>query len=291
VKLLVPPGDTRGLMRWVAMLTGSKNTLKGVGFFLGGLLLAQLGFRSACVAMATALVVALIASVVLLPVAAGKSKSKPSLGQLFAHDARVNWLSAARLFLFGSRDIWFVLALPVFLSEVLNWQHAEVGAALAVWVIGYGIVQASAPRWLGAQRGKADARALGRWTLALVPVLAGIWAGFVADASPAASLAIGLSVFGVVFATISALHSYLIVAYAEEDQVALKVGFYYMANAMGRFVGTLLSGAVYQFAGGGRSGLLACVGASACFALISAALCIPLRKAETHYAAVAANAE
>lgn len=287
VKLLVPPGDAHGLLRWVAVLTGSKNTLKGVGFFLGGLLLTQLGFAGACAAMAIGLTVALAASIGLLPRAAGKSKVKAKLGELVSRDDRVNWLSAARLFLFGSRDIWFVLALPVFLSEALGWQHAEVGGALALWVIGYGIIQAAAPRWLGARRGKAQAASLGRWTSALAPVLAAIWIGLALELSPAVVLAVGLAAFGLVFATNSALHSYLIVAYAEEDTVAMKVGFYYMANAMGRFVGTLLSGALYQFAGEGRSGLLACIAGSAAFVVISAALCVPLRAAKRRHAVAA----
>jgi MFS transporter, APGE family, 1-arseno-3-phosphoglycerate exporter len=290
VKLLVPAGDAHGLMRWVAVLTGSKNTLKGVGFFLGGLLLTQLGFRGACVAMAVGLAVALIASITLLPRAAGKSKGTVALRTLISRDARVNWLSAGRLFLFGSRDIWFVLALPVFLTEALGWNHTEVGGALAIWVIGYGLVQASAPRWLGAKRGKASAAALGRWILALAPVLAGIWLGIAAGFAPALVLAVGLSVFGLVFATNSALHSYLIVAYAEQDTVALKVGFYYMANAMGRFVGTLLSGALYQLAGAGERGLLICIAGSTVFVLISAGLCIPLRAAERRHDALLVGA-
>ena len=288
VKLLVPRGDAHGLMRWVAVLTGSKNTLKGVGFFLGGFLLAALGFEGACVAMAAGLAIALVASAAVLPRAAGKSGAALRLGEVFSHDARVNWLSAARLFLFGSRDVWFVLALPVFLSQVLGWEHAEVGAALAVWVFGYGVVQAAAPRWLGARNGKANGAALGAWTIALVPILAAIWFGLAHELSPLAVLAIGLTAFGLVFATNSALHSYLIVAYAEEDNVALKVGFYYMANAMGRFVGTLLSGALYQLAGEGRDGLLACVAGSAVFVVISAALCVPLRSAERRHEQAAA---
>jgi len=291
VKLLVPGGDAHGLLHWVAVLTGSKNTLKGVGFFLGGLLLTQLGFRGACLAMAIGIAVALIAAGVMLPRAAGKSSVDVKLGQLVSHDARVNWLSAARLFLFGSRDIWFVLALPVFLSQALGWSHAEVGGALAVWVIGYGLVQAVAPRWLGARHGKAGAGALGRWTLALAPVLVAIYAGISAELSPALVLAVGLSIFGAVFATNSALHSYLIVAYAEEDTVALKVGFYYMANAMGRFVGTLLSGALYQLAGEGERGMLVCILGSTVFVLISAVACIPLRAAERRHDALLAAAE
>lgn len=287
VKLLVPEGDAHGLLRWVAVLTGSKNTLKGVGFFLGGFLLSQLGFKGACIAMAIGLAVTLIASSFMLPPAAGKSKGGVRLGQLISRDARVNWLSAARLFLFGSRDIWFVLALPMFLSDVLDWTHTEVGASLALWVIGYGFTQAFAPRWLGNAPGQGQARRLLHWTNSLSIALFAMLIGFACNVSPILILSVGLGLYGFLFATNSALHSYLIVAYSEADTVALKVGFYYMANAMGRFVGTLLSGLIYQLAGGKQSGLIACLIGSAAFALVSALLCLPLRKAELRAAHVA----
>lgn len=285
VKLVVRADDQRGLMRWVAALTGSKNTLKGVGFFLGGLLLSTLGFKGACLAMAAALVVALVVSVALLPRAAGRAPKKVALAQLVSRDARVNWLSAARLFLFGSRDIWFVLALPLYLASSLGWTSAEVGASLAAWVIGYGMIQAVAPTFIGGA-GPDGARAapaggrLGLWTLALVVPLLGIVAGLQSGGSPPLTLALGLVAFGVVFAAGSALHSYLIVAYAERDNVALSVGFYYMANALGRLVGTVLSGSLFQLAGEGQRGLVACVLGSTVFVVVSAALCAPLRAAE-----------
>ena len=152
VKLVVPRDDNRGLMRLVAVLTGSKNTLKGIGFFLGGFLLSQFGFRDTCWAMAATLALVLVLSMFALPRAAGRSTSKIQLSQLLSKDARVNWLSGSRFFLFGARDIWFVLALPIFLSSALAWSHAQVSGFLAVWVIGYGIVQASAPAFVGEEK-------------------------------------------------------------------------------------------------------------------------------------------
>ena len=81
----------------------------------------------------------------------------------------------------------------------------------------------------------------------------------------------GLLVFGVVFALNSALHSYLIVSYAKDDGVSLDVGFYYMSNAMGRLIGTLLSGWVYQ-----AYGLEACLWISSLFVTIAAMISITL---------------
>jgi MFS family permease len=285
VKLVVPEGDQHGLMRWVAILTGSKNTLKGVGFFLGGLLLTSLGFRGATVAMAVALVLSLGAASLMLPPAAGRAASEVRLSQVVSRDPKVNWLSASRLFLFGSRDIWFVLALPLFLASVLGWTHTQVGGFLALWIIGYGFIQALAPVYVGGGRGATGrppptARGLGLWTIALVLPLAGILTALTLGASPSVTLIVGLVVFGAVFATDSAIHSYLIVSYADSDSVSLSVGFYYMANAAGRLTGTLLSGVLYQAAGEGLDGLRISLAASVLFVVVSAALCIPLRAAE-----------
>jgi MFS family permease len=285
VKLVVAESDARGLMKWVAILTGSKNTLKGLGFFLGGVLLATLGLRGACLGMAGALLVALVGSIALLPRAPGKSSSNVSLASLVSRDPRIHWLSAARLFLFGSRDVWFVLALPIFLATDLGWSHGRVGGFLAAWIVGYGLVQAAAPAFVGARgadgaRSAPDARRLGSWTAALVLPLAALVLALRQDLAPATSLTIGLALFGLVFAANSAIHSYLIISYAEGDRVALRVGFYYMANAAGRLVGTLLSGAVFQAAGQGRSGLVACLLVSLGFVVVSGLLCVPLRRAE-----------
>jgi predicted MFS family arabinose efflux permease len=283
VRLVVPEGDRQGLMRWVAILTGSKNTLKGVGFFVGGALLGAIGFRWACYGMAIAVAAALVGSVATLPQAMGKAKARVGLRSVISRDPRINWLSAARLFLFGARDVWFVLALPIFLRDSLGWTFSQVGAFLALWVIGYGIVQAAAPAHLRRRSGHGgppDASQLVRWTLALLVPLGAMIGALAAGLSASATLISGLALFGIVFATNSAIHSFLIVHYAEQDKVALAVGFYYMANAAGRLVGTLLSGALFQWFGLGQSGLVASLACSMLFVGASAVACEPLRRAE-----------
>jgi predicted MFS family arabinose efflux permease len=238
------------LYRWVALLTGSKNALKGVGFFLGAALLAWLGFVGALYVLVAIVVVPLILSLFLLDGSMGRAKAKPKFQEIFSKSAAINWLSAARFFLFGARDVWFVVALPVFLQAVLDWSHTQVGAFMALWVIGYGVVQAVAPKLTGARN--PDKPMPSRHTamklalpLALVPMVMAWWL----DASPQAVLMAGLVIFGILFALNSAVHSYLIVSYADADGTSKDVGFYYMANAGGRLIGTILSGWVYQVAG------------------------------------------
>ena len=285
IKQVVPEGDARGLMKWVALLTGSKNALKGVGFFLGGGLLAWVGFAGACAGMAVGLVVAALGAAALLPRAVGKAK-KASVGGLLAKDARINWLSAARLFLFGSRDVWFVLAVPVFLSADLGWSHPEVGGFMAAWVIAYGFVQAAAPAWVsGRRREPPTAGRLLGWTGGLLVPLGTILTLLHCGVSARLVLTVGLFAFGAVFAANSAIHSFLIVRYSDRDDVALNVGFYYMANAAGRLLGTVLSGAVFQAAGLGLAGLRSCLAVSFVMVLGSAFLCVPLRRAEDAAAA------
>ena len=278
IKLLVP-GDRQGaLYRWIAALTGSKNALKGVGFFLGGALLTWLGFTRAVAAMAVALAVVWMLSLWRLKRDLGKAKSKPKFRELLSKSRAINLLSAARMFLFGARDVWFVVALPVFLAEKLGWDFWQVGGFLAAWVIGYGIVQAMAPGFTG-KRGVAggirerlpDGRTALLWAvlLAFVPALMA-WLLYQGQDARLVVVA-GLAVFGVLFAINSSLHSYLIVSYAAEDGVSLDVGFYYMANALGRLLGTVLSGWIYQVAG-----LPACLTISAVLAVLAAAVSIAL---------------
>ncbi|MCB1785814.1 MAG: organoarsenical effux MFS transporter ArsJ [Gammaproteobacteria bacterium] len=251
VKTLAGDGGDSRLFRWVAWLTGSKNALKGAGFFIGAALLEWLGFRGALYVLAGMLLVVLLVTLVLLPSGVGRMASKPKFTQVFANRPEINWLSAARLFLFGSRDVWFVVGLPVFLYEVLGWSFMQVGGFLALWVIGYGVVQAAAPRLIrrshhGRGPGGGSAR-LWAFVLALVP--AGIATALQQGWDAAPVLVVGLVVFGVVFAINSAIHSYLILAYSDFDKVSMNVGFYYMANAAGRLAGTVLSGWVYQTRG------------------------------------------
>ena len=269
IKVLVPGDAQASLFRWVAILTGSKNALKGVGFFLGGLLLSALGFRASLLAMAGGLLAALVGSVLSLPRDMGKAKSKASFSRLMSKSRSINILSAARFFLFGARDVWFVVGVPVFLADTLGWGFTSVGGFLALWVIGYGTVQSLAPAAIGRFTGGIAPQGLATTVLAflLAATMAALAAGFTAGWRVEWVVLGGLAVFGVVFAVNSSVHSYLVLAYSEGDDVALNVGFYYMANAGGRLVGTLLSGILYQSAG-----LVACLWTSMVFTIAAAIL-------------------
>ncbi len=267
VKFLVPKDDASSLFRWVAVLTGSKNALKGVGFFLGGFLLATLGFRGSLWAMAGGLVAVLAASTLFLPREIGKVKEKVGLRAVFSSNRGVNVLSAARVFLFASRDVWFVVAVPIFLYSTLGWTFTGVGSFLALWVIVYGVVQSAAPGLIRTwTHGHAPQGRSAFWLAALLFLaMSAISAGLAARFPAAPTILSGLLLFCAVFAVNSSVHSYLILAYAEGDKVALRVGFYYMANACGRLLGTLLSGVMFQL-----GGLDACLATSAVFALAAA---------------------
>lgn len=278
IKLLVP-GDRQGtLYRWVAALTGSKNALKGIGFFLGGALLATVGFAAAVAIMAGALLLVWLLSLLLLKRDLGKAKAKPKFREIFSKSRAINLLSAARMFLFGARDVWFVVALPVFLASTLGWDFWQVGGFLAAWIIGYGLVQSFAPHITGLATGRLpDGRSASAWAVLLAMVPAAMAALLVYGVPAAWVLIVGLTVFGVLFALNSALHSYLIVSYASEDGVSLDVGFYYMANAMGRLLGTVLSGWIFQ-----RWGLAACLTISAALIAVAAAVSVALPRSTTH---------
>lgn len=267
VKTLVVSDANARLFKWVAILTGSKNALKGVGFFLGAALLQLVGFKNALLILAAGLFLVLLTTFLLLPHELGKSKAKPKFTQLFSNSAAINWLSAARFFLFGARDVWFVVALPVFFTEALGWSPVRVGSFLAIWVVGYGLVQASTPTLLRLNQHAPNAKNALVWAIFLMFIPAGIALSLMQAWQAETIIVAGLLVFGVVFAINSALHSYLILAYAEHDKVALKVGFYYMANAGGRLTGTVLSGLGYQ-----QFGLTGCLWISAGFIAVAALL-------------------
>ncbi|MDP5291676.1 organoarsenical effux MFS transporter ArsJ [Oceanimonas sp. CHS3-5] len=274
IKLLVPGHAEGSLYRWVALLTGSKNALKGAGFFLGGALLTVLGFTGAVAAMASVLALVWLASLLLLKQELGRARNKPKFRELFSKSRNINLLSAARLFLFGARDVWFVVALPVYLATAFGWDHWRVGGFLALWVIGYGMVQSLAPHLTGKRAGRVPgARAALAWVLPLAMMPALIALGLTAELNAHWLLPGGLLLFGVLFAINSSLHSYLIVSYASEDGVSLDVGFYYMANAMGRLMGTLLSGWVYQ-----QAGLAACLWISSAMLVLAALFTMRLER-------------
>ncbi len=258
-------GEEGALFRLVAILTGSKNALKGVGFFLGATLLSVLGYDNSLYAMAAMLAVTVVALLVMLDEDIGKSKKKAPLRSILSKSTAINRLSAARFFLFGSRDIWFVVALPVFLHEQLDWSNYAIGAFLALWTIGYGGVQSFAPKLLGrGSRPLDEIHAARRWALLLAFVSASLAVAVAADVAVTFAVVGGLIVFGVVFAVNSSLHSYLILAYSDDDSISMDVGFYYSANAAGRLVGTLLSGVLYLW-----GDLSAALWGSAVFVLIT----------------------
>lgn len=263
IRLVVPQEAQSSLFKWVAVLTGSKNALKGVGFFLGAALLAAFGFVTSLWMMAIGLILILFTGV-MLPKGMGKIKAKVKFTQLFSKSREINILSAARFFLFGSRDVWFVVGLPVFLRSVLGWSFYQAGGFLACWVIGYGIIQFLAPTLLR-RFGSGEppkSRTIQFWTGILTAVPASIAIAMQLQAPPDVTIVAGLMIFGVVFAFNSAVHSYLVLAFTDDDKVALNVGFYYMANSGGRLIGTVLSGVIYQL-----YGLVGCLWASSLFVL------------------------
>ncbi|VAW95121.1 MFS-type efflux pump ArsJ specific for 1-arseno-3-phosphoglycerate [hydrothermal vent metagenome] len=280
VKSLVPDSHINKetvLFRWVAILTGSKNALKGLGFFIGALLLELFEFRAALAILAGSLLMVLFACLLMSPSGIGKSKVKQKFAQVFSKTAAINRLSIARFFLFAARDVWFVVALPVYLYSVLNWSFINVGGFLALWVIGYGVVQASVPKFLRkGSYGKApNGNTAMRWAFILVifpvAIAFALYSGFQAELV----LVSGLIAFGIVFAINSAVHSYLIVAWSDKDKVAMNVGFYYMANAAGRLTGTVLSGLVYQ-----TQGLVGCLLISSVFIFLAGLFSIRLMVAQ-----------
>jgi MFS family permease len=288
IKYIVPADQNAQLFKWVALLTGSKNALKGVGFFVGGLLLTLFGFRSSLWILAVLVLAALLTAAALMRGDLGEANKKATFRQMFSHNRAVNLLSAARVFLFASRDVWFVVGLPVFLYSVVGWNFWQVGGFLAIWVIGYGIVQASAPGIVQRQM-RVDAQGImrgnepdGRTAMLLAFLLAAFPAGIAValqfGIDPALVVVLGLLAFGVIFAVNSAVHSYLILAYTDGDKVAMNVGFYYMANAAGRLAGTVLSGWLYQLGlqNSTNGGLVACLWAAVGFVLAAGAISLTL---------------
>lgn len=290
VKLIVAEGAESTLFKWVAVLTGSKNALKGVGFFVGGLLLHQFGFRTSLFLLAGLVLAALIGTATLMRGDLGVANKKAQFRHLFSNNRSVNVLAAARVFLFASRDVWFVVGLPVFLSTVLGWNFWQVGGFMAVWVIGYGLVQALAPRILrrfyAARGGAPDGRTATWLAFALAAFPTAIAVALALELDPATAVVGGLIAFGVLFAMNSSVHSYLILAYTDSDKVAMNVGFYYMANACGRLGGTVLSGALYQYAG-----LAGCLWACTALTVVTGILSRLLPTTQGHVALAALGGE
>ncbi len=280
VKRVVPDNNQGLLFRWVALLTGSKNALKGVGFLLGSVLLQFLGFHVALWSMAVFLILVLLAATGLVTADLGRVSQKITPRDLFSKKREINFLSAARVFLFASRDVWFVVGVPISLASQFGWSFDQIGAFMAAWIIGYGIVQALAPKLLThVSDAGSGARAAKFWGATLCTIPLTIAVGLTPAAidwgldGPSVKLILisGLCLFGIIFAINSSVHSFLIVAYSDRDKVALNVGFYYMANAAGRLLGTLLSGLVFQF-----FGLAACLFVSGLMVGLAVMMTLPL---------------
>lgn len=243
--------DNGQLFKWVAWFTGSKNAMKGVGFFLGGLLLQTLGFQGSLWLMAGLLALVLLGVVTSLPTLMGKSKASRSAKELFAKNAGINGLAAARVVLFGARDVWFVVGVPVFLYSQ-GWNFTMVGGFLAVWTIGYGLVQALAPHIVRRSHDglSCEVPAARLWSAVLAAVPLALAVAVLLNVPRLEWVVVaGLALFGFAFAVNSSVHSYLVLAYAGSEKAAEDVGFYYAANALGRFFGTLMSGLLYQWGG------------------------------------------
>lgn len=262
VKILAPTTGG-GLFRWVAILTGSKNAIKGAGFLLGAVLLATFGFVPSVLTMAVILFTILVGVVVAMPAGLPVGRKDVKLSEVFSKNRNINWLSAARLFLFGARDVWFVVGIPIYFYSVLSDGSEAgnrnaffvIGTFMAVWTILYGLVQGFAPRILNAS-GRSSTAILAQakhWSalLLIVPASLAALVWFVPEPTIALTgiIILGLLVFGAIFAVNSALHSYLILSFTDARRVTMDVGFYYMSNAAGRLVGTVLSGCTYQIGG------------------------------------------
>ena len=275
VKLVAPENDRSSLYRWVALLTGSKNALKGVGFFLGSLLLTLVGFQTALLLLAAITLIALILTWALMHGQLGTPDKTAKFKQMFSNNRAVNVLAAARIFLFASRDVWFVVGLPFFVYSVLGWTFWQAGTLLAIWVIGYGAAQAAAPRFVRRRATDSGSEPDGKtapWlALGLAICPAAIAIALTSGVNPTIAIIVGLIPFGLAFAVNSAVHSYLILAYADNDKVAMNVGFYYMANACGRLAGTVLSGLLYEW-----HGLTGCLWASTGCVLVAGLLSLLL---------------
>lgn len=270
LKFVIPEGSDGALFKWVSIITGSKNALKGVGFLVGGLMMSSLGMQVSMGIMSACLAVATFLLIPTMPKGLGRATKKVKIKSLFSKTPAINILSAARFFLFGSRDVWFVIGLPVFLQEVAGWSYTGVAAFLALWVVGYGVAQSVVSRFFD---GDDLAQTMGHtsvalWTANLMFFPIGIVVAMTVGIDPTFVIVVGLLGYGVFFAVNSIIHSYLVLLYSDRKKAAADVGFYYMANAGGRLVGTLMSGWAYQ-----THGLVGCLvwsaGALATASLIS----------------------
>ena len=261
VKILAPKTSNTTLFKWVAILTGSKNAIKGLGFLSGAVLLAIFDYVASLAILIGILVFIFFAIVVSRPSLKNSKIKAVKLKNIFSTDSRVNYLSLARLFLFGARDVWFVVGVPIYFLEVFKnttifgEQSAFflVGGFMAIWVILYGVTQASTHKlFRNMDERSLKSNAVSWASLSMVAPLLLTLAAFTYDNQTlvlTSSLVVGLLFFGAIFAVNSSLHSFLILKYTTLDRAPLDVGFYYTANASGRLLGTLMSGVSYEIGG------------------------------------------
>ena len=237
--------------------------MKGSGFILGAMLLAAFGFVSSVLTMAVILFVILLGVLFYMPSGLPAGRKDAKFSEVFSGNRNINWLSASRLFLFGARDVWFVVGVPIYFYAVISDGSDDgnrdafflVGTFMAVWTIFYGIIQGWTPRILKVTS-QMDTEILAqakRWVglLIVVPLLLAALVWLVPEPSRTLTsvIVLGLLVFGGIFAVNSSLHSFLILSFTDAKRVTMDVGFYYMSNAAGRLLGTVLSGFTYQVGG------------------------------------------
>jgi len=294
-KLVTPEEKQAKLFKLVAWLTGMKNSLKGLGYFLGSAFLLW-NYYAALAFNAILILLAIPPALFGLTNALGRTrKENLTFKQIFKKNPNVNWLSLARVFLFGSRDLWFEVPLPFFLRDNLvglGWNRAAVGGFLAGWIIFYGQVQSWSPQHLllPLRQFPANNKHAALWAAILVasPFVMGSivqWSSVFQDRETTGMtviMVLGLLIFAFIFAVNSAIHSYLIVKYCEGDKVAVNVGYYYMANAVGRLSGTIVSGALYTYVGTTtREGFAACFWTSVGFCALASVFCVPIEDRDT----------
>ena len=255
VKLLAPDNNSK-LFQWVSFMTGSKNAVKGFGFLLGSLLLTFIGFKSSLFFMAAFLSITLILVLILLKDKLSTTKKDTKFSEVFSKNKNINYLSLGRVFLFGARDTWLVVGLPIFLYSILSDGSIEsnhkaffvIGTFMAGWTVFYGFVQSITPKLVS--NNNSTRKQIEFWASALTVILLFlIPLNFYTQDFLLHITIFVLFVFGFVFAINSSIHSFLILKFTDKNRVTLDVGFYYMSNAFGRLMGTLLSGLSYQYGG------------------------------------------
>ena len=255
VKLLAPDNNSK-LFQWVSFMTGSKNAVKGFGFLLGSLLLTFIGFKSSLFFMAAFLSITLILVLILLKDKLSTTKKDTKFSEVFSKNKNINYLSLGRVFLFGARDTWLVVGLPIFLYSILSDGSIEsnhkaffvIGTFMAGWTVFYGFVQSITPKLVSNNNSTRKQIEFWASALAVIPLFL-IPLNFYTQDFLLHNTIFVLFVFGFVFAINSSIHSFLILKFTDKNRVTLDVGFYYMSNAFGRLMGTLLSGLSYQYGG------------------------------------------